>query len=80
MKTAISIPDEVFERAERAAKRLGLSRSELFTRAVQAFLLTRSEENVTRSYDLAFGEPSGSDEETLRRNATRAALLHVEWE
>jgi hypothetical protein len=33
LKTAISIPDQVFRRAEAAAKRLGLSRSELFTRA-----------------------------------------------
>ena len=36
MKTAISIPDEVFAQAERAAKRLGLSRSEFFTRAAEA--------------------------------------------
>jgi len=36
MKTAISIPDDVFAQAERAAKRLGLSRSEFFTRAAQA--------------------------------------------
>ncbi len=35
MKTAISIPDEVFRQAEQAAKRLGVSRSEFFTRAVR---------------------------------------------
>lgn len=41
MKTAISIPDEVFAEAERVARRLGMSRSELFTKAVQAYLQTR---------------------------------------
>lgn len=80
MKTAISIPDDVFEQAERAAKHLGLSRSELFTRAVQAFLATRLEENVTKSYDAAFGGTPDPDVDGPRRKATRQALLDVEWE
>ena len=79
MKTAISVPDDVFEQAERAAKRLGLSRSELFTRAVQAFLATRLEQNITSSYNAAFGEAEDSDIDGLRREATRRALLDVEW-
>ena len=79
MKTAISVPDDVFEQAERAAKRLGLSRSELFTRAVQAFLATRLEQNITSSYNAAFSEAEDSDIDGLRREATRRALLDVEW-
>ena len=80
MKTAISVPDEVFEQAEQAAKRLGMSRSELFTRAVQAFLATRLDRNITDSYNAAFGEASDADISALRREATRRALLDVEWE
>ena len=38
MKTAISIPDSIFEAAERLAKRLGLSRSELYSRAVANYI------------------------------------------
>jgi metal-responsive CopG/Arc/MetJ family transcriptional regulator len=38
MKTAISLPDAVFTEAEALAKQLGLSRSELYSRALQAFL------------------------------------------
>jgi predicted DNA-binding protein len=34
MKTAISLPDEVFESAEQLAKRLGKSRSELYALAI----------------------------------------------
>jgi metal-responsive CopG/Arc/MetJ family transcriptional regulator len=41
MKTVISIPDDVFRQAEHAAKRLGMTRSELFTRAVRDFLGVR---------------------------------------
>ncbi len=38
MKTAISIPDRVFEAAERLAKRLGMSRSELYSKAVANYV------------------------------------------
>ncbi|MBJ7898399.1 MAG: hypothetical protein GC158_00440 [Cyanobacteria bacterium RI_101] len=38
MKTAISLPDPVFEEAEAIAQQLGLSRSEFYTRALQAYL------------------------------------------
>ena len=80
MKTAISVPDDVFEQAERAAKRLGVSRSELFSRALRAFLATGAAENITKSYDDAFGEEPASELDPLRREATRRALLAVEWE
>lgn len=80
MKTAVSLPDEVFERAERAAKRLGLSRSELFTRAIVTYLSIRTDESITSSYDAAFGENSESAADAFRRKATQRALLAVEWE
>jgi len=38
MKTAISIPDEIFKEAERTAKNLGVSRSELYAKAVLDFV------------------------------------------
>ena len=38
MKTAISIPDSVYEQAERYARRKGISRSELYRRALQLYL------------------------------------------
>lgn len=85
VKTAISIPDDVFAQAEHVAKRLGLSRSELFTRAVKAYIARRAEDNITASYDAAFGAAPGGDavdvaEESFRREATRRALLNVEWD
>jgi Ribbon-helix-helix protein, copG family len=38
MKTAISIPDPVFAEAEELAKQRGISRSELFTKAVAQYI------------------------------------------
>jgi hypothetical protein len=79
MKTAISIPDDVFQRAERAAKRLGISRSELFTRAMQEFLGIRRSEEITASYNEAFGDGDDRETSAFRREATRRQLLNVEW-
>ena len=47
MKTAISIPDPIFRAADRLAKRKGLSRSELYARAVAAMLRQEDEAEVT---------------------------------
>ena len=47
MKTAISIPDSEFEAAEKLATRLGMSRSELYRRAIAEFIASHCNENVT---------------------------------
>ena len=79
MKTAISVPDDVFRQAERAAKRLGVSRSELFTQAVREYLGVRRDTAVTASYDAAFANGDDKDVEAFHREATRRTLLSVEW-
>ena len=47
MKTAISIPDPIFSRAERFARCRKMSRSALFAVAVSEYLEHHGEENVT---------------------------------
>ncbi len=49
MKTAVSIPNPVFEEAENLARRLGLSRSELYSRAVNMFLEAYREDRITEA-------------------------------
>lgn len=80
MKTAISIPDEVFRRAERAAKRLGISRSELYTKAITEFLGVRRDSSVTASYDEAFEAANEDDLARFRQASTTKQLLAVEWD
>ncbi len=81
MKIGISLPDEVFRQVERAAKRLGVSRSELLSRAAIEFLADQREREITKSYDLAFGPASEGDQdaERFRREAVKKALRGVEW-
>lgn len=53
MKTAISIPDETFERAEQRAASLGMSRSEFFAKAAQRYLDQLDEDSLTAGIDAA---------------------------
>jgi metal-responsive CopG/Arc/MetJ family transcriptional regulator len=56
MKTAISIPDHLFKAAEEAARRLDVSRSELYARALQEYLTARREEDITRQLNEVYAE------------------------
>jgi metal-responsive CopG/Arc/MetJ family transcriptional regulator len=47
MKTAISIPDEVFVAAEGLAERLGVSRSQLYSSAIAQYISAHRSKGVT---------------------------------
>jgi metal-responsive CopG/Arc/MetJ family transcriptional regulator len=53
MKIAISLPDKTFARAEQAAKRLGVSRSEFFARAAERWLDDLDDDQTTDAIDRA---------------------------
>ncbi|MDQ2851698.1 MAG: antitoxin [Actinomycetota bacterium] len=53
MKTAISVPDQIFDRASDRAKTLGLSRSEFFARAADNYLDQLDAQSVARQIDAA---------------------------
>ena len=61
MKTAISVPDQTFERVERRAHELGMSRSEFFTCAADRYLDKLDAESVTRQIDDALTCIDGGD-------------------
>lgn len=80
MKTAVSIPDEVFEAAERAAKRLGVSRSELYSNAVREFIERYRRENVTDKLNEIYAENDSASELDAGLKALQAkSLLREEW-
>jgi len=47
MKTAVSIPDNVYTSAEKLAKRLGKSRSQLYAQALSNYLSMHQKEGIT---------------------------------
>jgi metal-responsive CopG/Arc/MetJ family transcriptional regulator len=60
MKTAISIPDKVFRSADALARRLGVSRSQLYATAVSEFLSKYQGRQVTKCLDSVYAEEDSS--------------------
>jgi predicted transcriptional regulator len=66
MKTAISVPDPVFEAAERLAQRLGKSRSQLYTEALETYLAQQRDAGVTERLNEIYGaDPQLSKRDTV---------------
>ena len=51
MKIAVSVPDDVFERAERLARRAGRSRSEVYSSALREYVARHAPDEVTDALD-----------------------------
>ncbi len=78
MKTAISIPDKVFEEAERLADRLQTSRSQLYTRALAEFVARHDDDQVAVAMNTVVDEV-GPALDAFTREAARQTLGRVEW-
>jgi metal-responsive CopG/Arc/MetJ family transcriptional regulator len=84
MKIAVSIPDPVFTEAEHLARRLGTTRSDLYARALRAFVGAYSPDPVTaamnRTLDaIADIDPADDDADDFTRQAARRVLKSAEW-
>jgi metal-responsive CopG/Arc/MetJ family transcriptional regulator len=78
MKTAISLPDHLFRSADALAKRLGVSRSQLYATAVAEFLAKHQHAKVTERLDQVYGrQPSRLDR--CLRGAQARSLRSAEW-
>jgi predicted transcriptional regulator len=78
MKTAISVPDDVFERAERLARRSGRSRSDVYSAALREYVARHEPDAVTEALDRAF--ESGPDPlDAFMTAAARRTLSASEW-
>ena len=78
MKTAISIPDDVFRSAESLAKRLGVSRSQLYANAVSEFVSRHKSEQVTARLNAVYDEAQASPDLGLMR-VQEKSLEPEEW-
>jgi metal-responsive CopG/Arc/MetJ family transcriptional regulator len=78
MKTAVSIPDDVFEEAERLARRMRKSRSQLYKHALAEYVARHAPEQVTEAMDRVcstLGQPADSFVST----ASRRILERSDW-
>lgn len=80
MKTAISIPDSLFDAADRLAKRLGVSRSELYQRAVLSYVEKHKAEGVTESLDTLYESGSVSSSlDPVIEHLQGASIAKEDW-
>jgi metal-responsive CopG/Arc/MetJ family transcriptional regulator len=78
MKTAVSLPDDLFARAEDFARRVGKSRSQLYREALAEYLLRRDPDAVTQSMDQAL-EDIDQPRDPWLAAAGNAVLERSEW-
>ena len=78
MKTAISIPDEVFHAAEELSRRLRMSRSELYSQAVAAFITSHRSTGVREKLDAIYGEEDSALDPVLA-HWQALALPRKDW-
>lgn len=78
MKTAVSLPDDVFESAERLARRTRKSRSQLFSDALREYVARHAPEDVTDSLNRLCAE-LGQTGDPFVSSAARRTLEGSEW-
>jgi metal-responsive CopG/Arc/MetJ family transcriptional regulator len=77
VKTAVSIPDPLFRAADRLAKSLGISRSELYAQALEKLVALESDASVTARLDAIYSNDESALDPGLARAQSRA--IAEEW-
>ena len=81
VKTAISVPDQTYDRAERAAKKHGMNRSQFYSAAAERYAAELESADLTAAIDAAV-EQANADGSTRFAVAAGARLLRgtdEEW-
>ncbi len=78
MKTAISLPDKIFREADRLAKRLKKSRSQLYQEAVAEYLARHEPETITEVLDRLLEEVDTKPDD-FTSAAARRVMGRTEW-
>lgn len=79
MKTAISVPDETFERASARAQQLGISRSEFFATAARRYLNELDRESLTARIDQALDLVGDDPDAGLAPDVGRSRVGRSDW-
>jgi hypothetical protein len=77
MKVAVSVPDPVFSAGEQVAHRLGISRSRLYTQALEAFVKSQRALGVREALEATYGSQPSELDPVLDK--LQAEALREEW-
>ena len=79
MKTAVSLPDDLYLGAERHAKRTRKSRSQLYAEALAEYLARHAPEEVTEDMNAVVEQLGESGPDSFVTATARRTLTRVEW-
>ena len=72
MKTAVSLPDELFQKAETAARRLRMNRSELYAKAIAGFLDVHESSAITERLNVVYARHPAKVDAGLHRTQLKS--------
>lgn len=78
MKVAVSIPDDLFEEAERLADEQGGSRSGLYARALEEYVTRHSPDRVMEALN-AIVDSVGNEPDPFVARAAHLLVKQIEW-
>ena len=78
MKTAVSLPDAIFQHADALAHRLGISRSELYQNAIAEYLARHKSSKVTERLDAVYSAHPSKVDPKLKK-AQRKSVTDNQW-
>jgi metal-responsive CopG/Arc/MetJ family transcriptional regulator len=79
MKTAVSVPDDLFAKVDRLARKSGRSRSEVYSAALREYLARHQPDEVTAALDRVVSDVGGSAATAFVDAATRRTLAASDW-
>ena len=79
MKTAVSVPDDLFAQVDRLARRSHRSRSEVYSAALREYVARHAPDEVTAGLDLVVAEIGGAGDDRFAGAAARRTLGATEW-
>ena len=79
MKTAVSVPDDLFAQADRLAKRSRRSRSEVYSAALREYVARHAPDEVTTGLDAVLADLGEPGADPFAAAAARRTLADAEW-
>ena len=79
MKAAVSIPDPVFKAADELAHRMGVSRSRLYSVALQRFVQEHDDDAITAKLDEVYSTEESALDPVLQSIQTRSVKKKDSW-
>ncbi len=79
MKTAVSVPDDLFAQVDRLAKRSRRSRSEVYSAALRDYVARHAPDEVTAGLDAVLADIGGPPTDPFPAAAARRTLGAAEW-